>query len=90
MDEPFTYSLKEVAQMLQTSYRRLADECRAEKHEHINDNGRRSMTPAQVQLLVRKRTVKPQKGAGPVNADELDRVRAERRSRRPIRSRRAA
>lgn len=45
--------------LLKMSARWLADQCRAEKVEHVHLARQRRFTPAQIQALVARRTVRP-------------------------------
>jgi Helix-turn-helix domain len=54
-----TYTIKEVAQRLRVSARWLADECRAERIEHVHIARQRRFTEEQIRLLLAKKTVVP-------------------------------
>lgn len=53
------YTIKEVARRLRVSPRWLADECRAERIEHVHIARQRRFTQAQVDALVASKTVRP-------------------------------
>jgi hypothetical protein len=53
------YSVDEVAARLKVSPRWLADQCREGLVEHVHLARKRKFTPAQVELLLDKHTVRP-------------------------------
>jgi transcriptional regulator with XRE-family HTH domain len=73
-------TLQEVAEMTGFSYRRLADDCRAEptRLEHVHRDGRRFMTEQQVAALIQKYTRKASRVPRQQDPDERDRRRAEK------------
>ena len=58
IDEDF-YTIEEVARRLRVSARWLADECRAERVEHVHIARQRRFTRQQVDALIASRTVLP-------------------------------
>jgi excisionase family DNA binding protein len=58
IDEDF-YTIEEVARRLRVSARWLADECRAERVEHVHIARQRRFTKQQVDALIAGRTVVP-------------------------------
>jgi hypothetical protein len=76
--EPLYQSVEDVARQLKVSPRWLADQCRDGLVEHVHIARKRKFTPAQVEKLLAKHTVKP----ADVDALERSHARAVRRVQR--------
>ncbi|GIG57098.1 hypothetical protein Lfu02_14700 [Longispora fulva] len=74
---PKTWPVEVIAKQLGVSARWLADECRAERVEHVHLGGKRSFTLEQARALVARSTVVP----AAVAKREADKARVQRQRR---------
>jgi hypothetical protein len=84
--DKLTYTLPEVSDLTGFPLGPLQEDCRRKRVEHIHSNRERFMTPAQIEALLAKRTVKADPRAGepasrPADVDEIA-VYAEKVGRR--------
>jgi hypothetical protein len=77
-----TYELRVVAKLIRVSERWLADQCRAEKVEHVHLARKRKFTVAQIRKLLKSHTVTP------LDAERIDKelLRIARRAAAPSRT----
>jgi len=83
MNERLLYPLAEVAEMTGFTLSSLVADCRAGRIKHVHRGRERTMTRAQIDLLIEQSTVKPTRARiAVVDEDEMDRARAARRTGR--------
>lgn len=74
--EPRSYTLRQVAEMTNLSWRRIADGCRNGEIEHIHDGCKRLMTVEQVAKLLAAKTCRSADTDGAAQpVDEMARAR---------------